>query len=105
MDELIISGPNGSLKMAAMSPSLPIYVLDTNEAVIKTLTFEQPEHTAQRLVQLVTNEISGAKENTAPSRGENALRTSKVLDTVLAGYYDGRDDAFWERPDTWPGRH
>jgi hypothetical protein len=23
---------------------------------------------------------------------------------VLAGYYGGRDDDFWQRPDMWPGR-
>ena len=23
---------------------------------------------------------------------------------VLAAYYGGRDDAFWTRPETWPGR-
>jgi hypothetical protein len=39
-----------------------------------------------------------------PSEGESALRTSKAMDLVLADYYGGRDDAFWERPQTWPGR-
>jgi hypothetical protein len=23
------------------------------------------------------------------------------MDIALAGYYAGRDDAFWERPQTW----
>jgi hypothetical protein len=26
------------------------------------------------------------------------------MDAVLASYYGGRGDAFWERPATWPGR-
>ncbi len=26
------------------------------------------------------------------------------MDQVLASYYGGRDDAFWTRPETWPGR-
>jgi hypothetical protein len=25
------------------------------------------------------------------------------MDQVLAAYYGGRDDAFWNRPETWPG--
>eukprot|EP00565_Helicotheca_tamesis_P002187 CAMPEP_0185734820 /NCGR_PEP_ID=MMETSP1171-20130828/23547_1 /TAXON_ID=374046 /ORGANISM="Helicotheca tamensis, Strain CCMP826" /LENGTH=398 /DNA_ID=CAMNT_0028404923 /DNA_START=334 /DNA_END=1530 /DNA_ORIENTATION=- len=110
LDELVISGPKGSIQMAAMSPSLPISVLDDSGNVVKTFTFEQPEHTAQNLIQLVTDEIRGAKKHDdgtdirAPSRGENALRTSKVLDAVLSGYYGGREDKFWNRPETWPGR-
>ncbi|EKU20137.1 oxidoreductase domain protein [Nannochloropsis gaditana CCMP526] len=36
------------------------------------------------------------------STGASALRTSEVMDTVLAAYYGGsRDDAFWERPQSW----
>jgi hypothetical protein len=27
------------------------------------------------------------------------------MDRMLAAYYGGRDDEFWLRPDTWPGRH
>jgi hypothetical protein len=27
-----------------------------------------------------------------------------VMDAVLDAYYGGRGDAFWSRPDTWPGR-
>jgi len=26
------------------------------------------------------------------------------MDTVLDIYYGGRQDAFWERIETWPGR-
>jgi len=36
------------------------------------------------------------------STGASALRTSEVMDKVLAAYYRGtRDDAFWTRPETW----
>ncbi len=38
------------------------------------------------------------------STGASARRTSAVIDRVLAAYYGGRDDAFWDRPATWPGR-
>jgi hypothetical protein len=26
------------------------------------------------------------------------------MDAVLAGYYGGRNDAFWAREETWPGK-
>ena len=36
------------------------------------------------------------------STGDSAMRTSKVMDIVLKSFYGGsRDDAFWERPETW----
>jgi len=36
-----------------------------------------------------------------PSTGVSAARTSAVIDAALASFYDGRSDAFWERPATW----
>jgi predicted dehydrogenase len=33
--------------------------------------------------------------------GEAALRISRLLDGALADYYAGRNDPFWERPQTW----
>jgi 1,5-anhydro-D-fructose reductase (1,5-anhydro-D-mannitol-forming) len=108
LDELIIQGPKGSLRMAAMSPSLPVQVLDVDGNVVQELTFEAPQHTAQQMIQRVTSELVGkelTKEEAACiSRGDNAVRTSKVLDTILSSYYGGRDDEFWLRPETWPGR-
>ena len=39
--------------------------------------------------------------NTCYTTFESAIRTSKVIDTVLSTYYNGREDKFWERPSTW----
>jgi hypothetical protein len=61
-----------------------------------------PPHVAQPLIQTVVDDLLG--RGVCPSTGETARRTSRVMDAVLAGYYGGRDDAFWERPETWPGR-
>ena len=107
IDELIIQGPKGSLRMAAMSPSLPVQVLDLDCNVVRELTFEIPQHTAQPMIQCVTNELAGHasdQEKQCISRGDNAVRTSTVLDTILSSYYGGRDDEFWLRPESWPGR-
>lgn len=102
-DELIIEGPSGSLKMAAMSPSLPVYVCDEAGKVTRTLEFEAPEHTAQECIQAVTNELRGVGSAPFLSRGDNALRTSKVLDSVLQTYYGTRDVGYWSSPKNWPG--
>jgi 1,5-anhydro-D-fructose reductase (1,5-anhydro-D-mannitol-forming) len=60
-----------------------------------------PVHIQQPLIQTIVDELAG--DGTCPSTGVSAARTSRVIDQVLAGYYGGRDDAFWSRRDTWPG--
>jgi hypothetical protein len=57
----------------------------------------------QPLIQSVVDDLLGRGE--CPSTGESARRTSRVMDTVLAGYYGGRTDEFWRRSETWRGRH
>jgi predicted dehydrogenase len=61
-----------------------------------------PPHVQQPLIQTIVDELHGRGE--CPSTGISAARTAKVMDTVLADYYGGRDDAFWLRGETWPGR-
>ncbi|KAL7527951.1 hypothetical protein ACHAXR_005397 [Thalassiosira sp. AJA248-18] len=109
VDELIISGPNGSLRMAGMGAGLPIEVLDTNGNIVKTIEFDAPKHAAQPLIQSVVDELLGHRPGgggdliQSPARADNAIRTSEVLDTILGPYYGGRHDEFWSRPETWPG--
>ncbi len=59
----------------------------------------QPVHLG--LVQTIVDELRG--QGTALSTGRSALRTMDAMDAVLADYYGGRDDDFWQRPDSWPG--
>jgi 1,5-anhydro-D-fructose reductase (1,5-anhydro-D-mannitol-forming) len=61
-----------------------------------------PPHVGQPLIQSVVDDLLGLGE--CPSTGVSARRTSRIMDKVLEGYYGGRDDAFWNRPETWPGR-
>ncbi len=61
-----------------------------------------PSHVQQPLIQTVVDDLLG--RGTCPSTGDSARRTSAVMDQVLAAYYGGREDEFWRRPDTWPGR-
>jgi 1,5-anhydro-D-fructose reductase (1,5-anhydro-D-mannitol-forming) len=57
-DELRFVGPMGSLKMKGMSPADPIQVLDSKGEVVRELAaFGFPEHTAQALIQGVTDDL------------------------------------------------
>ena len=106
-DELVFIGSNGSLKMAGMSPNAPIQILDKDGKLIKELTFEMPQHTAQRLIQAVTNDLlNDGGEEIRPdylSFGDNAVRAQKAIDTILDSYYGGRESGFWTRMESWPG--
>ena len=109
-DELIITGELGSVRMAGMGAGLPIEVYDADNKLIRTLEFDNPEHSAQPLIQAVVNEMRGMDATSdgslvrSPSRSANAVRTSDVLDAILGDYYGGRFDEFWKRESTWPGR-
>jgi predicted dehydrogenase len=61
-----------------------------------------PPHVGQPLIQSVVDDLLGLGE--CPSTGVSARRTSRVMDKALERFYGGRDDAFWARPETWPGR-
>ncbi len=67
--------------------------------------FERPNppHIQQPLIQSIVDELRGMSGAVCPSTGESAARTSSIMDAVLCAYYGGRQDAFWERPGTWPG--
>jgi len=103
-DELVLTGPLGSIKLAGMVPDGPIVVMNTEGKIIRELEFDMPEHTAQQLIQAVIDDLRGLPRKDYLSRGENAVRTSKVLDTALLEYYGDRSIGYWDRKDSWPGR-
>jgi predicted dehydrogenase len=98
VDRLELVGTRGSLALSVFGVEpLELRVGDRREQV----AVEQPEHVHQPLVQTIVDELSGAGR--CPSTGRSAERASRVIDRVLEGYYGGREDAFWARPETWPG--
>lgn len=73
--------------------------LETDKGV-ETFDGALPDHVHQPLVQTIVNQLRGQGE--CPSSGVSALRTMEVMDTVLNAYYGGREDAFWDRAQSWP---
>jgi 1,5-anhydro-D-fructose reductase (1,5-anhydro-D-mannitol-forming) len=110
IDELVFVGSNGSLKMAGMSPDGPIRILGTDGTVRRELSFDKPEHTAQRLIQAVTDDLLRKKNNNKNARpdflsfADNAIRTQKVIDEILEEYYGGREIGYCDRKGSWPGQ-
>jgi len=102
-DELQIIGPDASIKMAGMSPDGAIRVFDKKGALQEEFSFDPPEHSAQPLIQAITDDLRGIQKSNVLSYGDNAIRTQKVIDTALKSYYGGRETGFWEK-ESWPGR-
>jgi predicted dehydrogenase len=80
-----------------------------NEAVelhtqggIETFDLPNRQPIQQPLIQTIVDDLLG--RGRCPSTGESGARTAAVMDAVLSDYYGGRDDPFWQRPTTWPGR-
>jgi predicted dehydrogenase len=98
-DTLEFSGTSGRLSFNFFAAD-PLR-LETS-AGIEEFAIPNPAHIAQPLIQTVVDDLLG--RDSCPSTGESARRTSAIMDQVLADYYGGRTDAFWQRADTWPGR-
>jgi predicted dehydrogenase len=99
VDRLEFVGTRGTLSLSVFGKeSIDLNLSGTHERI----ETEHPEHVHQPLVQSIVSELSGGSQRCA-STGQTALRASEVMDRVLDGYYGGRADAFWSRPETWPG--
>jgi 1,5-anhydro-D-fructose reductase (1,5-anhydro-D-mannitol-forming) len=77
-------------------------VLTRAGGATETIDLPDPPHIQQPLIQTVVNAL--LDRGTCPSTGHSAARTSAVMDVALATFYNGRDDAFWDRPHTWNKR-
>lgn len=99
-DTLEFQGTKGRLSFLFFSAE-PLR-LETARGV-ETFDLPNPPHVAQPLIQTVVDDLLG--RGTCASTAESARRTQAVMDRVLDTYYGGRADAFWTRPQAWPGNH
>ena len=98
-DEIELEGTEGKLTLSCFGVE-PVR-LETR-AGVEQFPVEPPAHVHQPLIQTIVDEMRGLGK--CPSTAASALRTMRVMDAVLTSYYGGRDDDFWTRPDSWPGR-
>lgn len=98
-DQLQIIGTDGRIACSCFGGD-PVRL--TTRDGEQAFDLPNPTHVHQPLVQTIVDEMNG--RGTCPSTGITALRTQAIMDAVLGDYYGGRDDAFWDRPQTWPGR-
>jgi predicted dehydrogenase len=78
-------GAEGRLRFSTMRP-VPIR-LERGDTV-EEIPVADPPHVHQPLIQAIVDELNGGAR--APSTGETAARTAKVIDDILAGFRAGR---------------
>jgi 1,5-anhydro-D-fructose reductase (1,5-anhydro-D-mannitol-forming) len=98
-DEICFMGTEGELTLSTFGDE-PLTLRRSSGT--EHFDLPNPPHIQQPLIQTIVDELEG--HGRCPSTGASAARTSLVMDQVLEGYYGGRDDEFWRRADTWPGR-
>jgi predicted dehydrogenase len=98
-DAIEITGTRGRITLSLFGDD-PVVL--TTAAGVETFQRPNPPHIQQPLIQSIVEQLHG--RDTCPSTGESAARTTWVMDQVLHDYYGGRDDEFWTRPESWPGR-
>jgi predicted dehydrogenase len=98
-DLIEIAGSAGRLSLSTFGDE-PL-TLDT-PAGVERISRPNPPHVQQPLIQLIADQLHGRGQS--PSTGVSGARTQLVMDQALSSYYGGRDDGFWLRSATWPGR-
>jgi 1,5-anhydro-D-fructose reductase (1,5-anhydro-D-mannitol-forming) len=98
VDRLEFVGTSGTLSLSVFGQE-PLELRLGEQS--QSLSVEQPAHVHLPLVQSIVDELGGTGRSL--STGASALRAAEVMDRVLDDYYGGRQDAFWLRPETWPG--
>jgi len=81
-DEIQIIGDKGEISLPCFSPGN--LKLKTTKGV-EEMTFSNPQHISQNLVQQVVNELCGIGK--CVSTGKSAARTSWVMDEMVKNYY------------------
>ena len=98
-DLITITGERGELLLSTFGDGPVRFKTNDGE---DTFDLPNPKTIQQPLIQTIVDHLHG--NGACPSTGESAARTSHVMDAALWSYYDGRDDAFWTRAGSWPGR-
>ena len=96
-DSVIVNGTKGRIEFS-IHGDVPIVITTSNSK--ETIEIKDPKVIQDDMVRnVVESLLTGEHLNTCS--GEEALETSRIMDEVLKDYYNGREDEFWNRMDTW----
>jgi len=96
-DLITISGTKGVLSLSTFGNE-PVR-FQPMTGTLQEFDLPNPKPIQQPLIQMIVDALLGG--SVAPSTGDSAIRTSRIMDEALEHFYKGRADAFWLRPETW----
>jgi predicted dehydrogenase len=82
-DEVEVVGTDGSLRFSCFAGE-PLRLVTAHG--VEEIEAPYPEVVQQPLIQAVVDALTGV--GTSPSDGHTAMRTARVVDTLLSGYRD-----------------
>lgn len=96
-DKMIISGTKGSVEFSLhWNDEIIITTADGERKIV----IEKPKIVQENMIDNVVKALlTGEDFHTCTSK--EALETYRIMDIVLEQYYNGRNDDFWNRVDTW----
>ena len=96
-DKMIIYGTKGKIEFS-MHGNDEIKISTSNEE--EKIQIDNPKIIQENMVENVVNSLlTGEYLNTCSAK--EALETYRIIDKVLEQYYNGRNDDFWNRVDSW----
>ncbi|CCU79912.1 oxidoreductase [Halanaerobium saccharolyticum subsp. saccharolyticum DSM 6643] len=85
LDQNEIIGNKGRIQFSSFSEEA---ITLENENGLKKIEFSYPEHVQQPLIEKVVQSLLGIGES--PSTGKSAARTTKIMDKIIADYYNNK---------------
>ena len=96
-DKITIYGTKGKLEFSIHGDE---EIIITKDNGIKKMKLDNPKTVQENMIEnVVESLLTGKHLNTC--YGEEALETYRIMDIVLEKYYNGRNDDFWNRTNTW----
>lgn len=103
---MVIEGSLGRVLVPDPMNGVQLIVEMANGSPSEILEVQPPTPSVQEpLIQAVTNALLAGDAALCPSTADSAVRVAEYLDAILGSFYNGRADAFWERPETWGAAH
>ena len=96
-DTMIVHGTKGKMEFSIYGDS---HITVTKGDKTKSIDIKNPEMIQENMIEnVIQSLITGKRLYTCFA--EDALETYRIIDKVLDDYYDGREDSFWRRTNTW----
>lgn len=96
-DSMIIYGTKGKIEFSMHGNDA---ITITTEDGIENIEINNPKIIQENMVENVVESLL-IGEHLHTCLAKEALETYRIMDRVLEKYYNGRDDDFWNRVDSW----